>query len=34
MPGNMDWAFLPADRKSADYEALLDDFLMGLSQND
>ena len=23
IPGNMDWAFLPANRKSADYEALL-----------
>ena len=22
MPGNMDWAFLPANRKSADYEEL------------
>ena len=28
IPGNMDWAFLPANRKSADYEALLDDFLI------
>ena len=28
IPGNMDWAFLPANRKSADYEALLDEFFI------
>ena len=27
MPDDMDWAFLPANRKSADYEALLNVFL-------